>query len=89
MTFVKHTALCIAGILAWIVLFLLILAVENIIYALGIDSNTISMLLLLIPFIIHLSLIFFYYRRGHSLFALPLGHFLFPVMLIIVLVEGS
>ena len=77
--FAKHTVLCIAGIVIWIASLLVVMITLDSLYNIGASGKITTILFYSWLFSSHLVLIVVYYKRKYHLFALPLGHFLFPV----------
>ena len=82
MTFVVHTTIFMLALLfIWAMPLLLLPAVFNYNHPDGFWG----VVYFVLPFITHFALIFIYYKRGYTLFALPLSHFVFPFFLILVM----
>jgi len=56
-----------------------------IIFDYNIPSNFWGIIYMVLPLIIHITLIIIYYKKSYPLFALPLGHFLFPLFLFAIM----
>ena len=80
LTFLMHMAICILALLLFWGIPILVPAT----FGFNIPSNFWGGVYVFVPLIIHLILIFFYYKKGLSLFALPLSHFLFPILFLIM-----
>jgi len=82
LTFLIHTTIVIfVLLLAWA--FPLVLL--PIIFDYIIPSGFWGVIYMILPPLIHIALIFLYYKKGYSLFALPVGHLIFPLFLLFVM----
>jgi len=80
MTLILHTLVCVAALFALSIPYMLLelLPWSSV-------SHITIIIMLAISIIMHITLIFSYYKKGYNLFALPLSHVLFPVILYAVL----
>ena len=83
MTFLLHTTIVIfVLLLVWALPLVLI----PIIFSYYIPSDFRGVIYMILPSLIHIALIFFYYKRSCSLFALPVGHLIFPFFLFLLII---
>jgi len=81
MMFVKHMLICILVLFfAWLVPFFFTGIITG-----GDISESLSTIILIAIVVTHIALIFFYYKRGFNLFALPLSHLIFPFFILALL----
>ena len=77
MIFIAHTASC---ILILLLLWGIPVFCLEIFYSNNPPSDVAFIVFFILLLTAHILIVIFYYRKGYSLFALPLSHFLFPFL---------